>query len=118
MPFSYLGEPDTVIKVAMFFHKPLFPGDAAVRRGLTESLWSRMMQCWNEDPNERPKMTKILVDLREEAKEIYKPMVTDYREDPFMIPIRPEKTLGGHYRMVSCCFTSEGQKLNCDIASN
>jgi son of sevenless-like protein len=38
---------------------PERPGEPAVSRGLSDSFWIVMLQCWDKNPEMRPSMTRI-----------------------------------------------------------
>jgi hypothetical protein len=53
-------ERDIQVALDLQFGKlPERPKEPAVSRGLSDSLWIVMLQCWNKNPEMRPSMTRI-----------------------------------------------------------
>ena len=39
--------------------------DRPQKEGLTDQVWDMTVQCWNHNPDSRPKMTEVVAALRE-----------------------------------------------------
>ncbi|KAG6907771.1 hypothetical protein DXG01_007484 [Tephrocybe rancida] len=69
MPFAELQRESTIELRIMAGARPTRPSDLSPswnEWGLTPSIWSLMGECWENDPNNRPKMPQIIVRLRSE----------------------------------------------------
>ncbi|KAG6907770.1 hypothetical protein DXG01_007483 [Tephrocybe rancida] len=69
VPFAELQRESTIELRIMAGARPTRPSDLSSswnEWGLTPSIWSLMGECWESDPNNRPKMPQIIVRLGSE----------------------------------------------------
>ncbi|KAG6871968.1 hypothetical protein C0995_014426 [Termitomyces sp. Mi166 len=78
LPFHDITNNNTVLVKVMQGHRPERPSDA---RGLTDSVWELMRNCWAQEPNSRPTVDMVssrladepFVDTRPNAEEMMTP---------------------------------------------
>ena len=59
-PFSEFSVPVTILKI-MTGERP----DRPEEPGLTDAVWDMTLRCWDEDPVQRPTMTRVVGVIRE-----------------------------------------------------
>jgi serine/threonine protein kinase len=59
VPFSHISNEAYIPLVIRDGPLPTRPEQSATMRGLSDSLWNLINQCWQRDPNSRPSMSTI-----------------------------------------------------------
>jgi hypothetical protein len=60
-PFSELAPADAVFKMVINHELP----DRPQEKNLTDPVWEMTVQCWQHEPDRRPKMTEVVATLRQ-----------------------------------------------------
>lgn len=63
IPFAELKGYPQVIMAIHNKVRPKRPGDQVLTRGLTDELWALLCRCWAEQPEERPKIIEVRLEL-------------------------------------------------------
>ena len=66
-PFSHITRTPEVLIRSTQGERPLRPSgldaDVIVERGLDDNLWQLLTECWDQDPQKRPKIQEVLARL-------------------------------------------------------
>ncbi|KDQ18468.1 hypothetical protein BOTBODRAFT_28844 [Botryobasidium botryosum FD-172 SS1] len=69
VPFSYIPGSTTVTMMVMRGELPQRPcDDEVIKRGLDDSVWQLMTDCWHATPSERPRAADLVIRLTEALK--------------------------------------------------
>ncbi len=63
VPWNGLRDGNVIIEVCILDNRPSRPGESALERGLSDSVWKIMEACWKTQPNDRPEMVTVLSQL-------------------------------------------------------